>query len=85
VRDFAGWMAGELTAGHIDRLLDYRCLAPEAERNHPTEEHLLPLFFACGAAAGPLAARRVYEGYSYGLLAMDAWAFGEGAAATGPC
>jgi 4,5-DOPA dioxygenase extradiol len=85
VRDFAGWMAAELTAGNVDRLLDYRRLAPDAERNHPTEEHLLPLFFACGAAAGTLTARRVYEGYSYGLLAMDAWAFGEGAAATGPC
>jgi len=84
VRDFAGWMATELTAGNVDRLLDYRRLAPEAERNHPTEEHLLPLFFACGAAAGRLAAHRFHEGYAYGLLAMDAWAFGEGAASAGP-
>lgn len=80
VRDFAGWMAAELTAGNVDRLLDYRRLAPEAERNHPTQEHLLPLFFACGAAGEAPVARRAFEGFSYGPLAMDVWTFGEAAA-----
>jgi len=31
------------------QLLNYRQLAPYARQNHPSEEHLLPLFVAMGA------------------------------------
>lgn len=78
VRDFTEWVAARLDAGDVDSLLDYRRLAPDAERNHPTEEHLLPLFFACGAASGLAAVRRVHRGYAYGLLAMDVYLLGTG-------
>jgi 4,5-DOPA dioxygenase extradiol len=42
-------------------------------RAHPTEEHLLPLFAALGAGRG--AGRRVHASHTYGVLAMDVYAF----------
>lgn len=56
-------------------MLDYRRLAPSAERNHPTEEHLLPLFTALGAASPGTAGTRVHSSHTYGVLAMDVYAF----------
>ncbi|MCU0767595.1 MAG: dioxygenase [Gammaproteobacteria bacterium] len=81
VSDFTEWVVARLAAGDIERLLDYRALAPGADRNHPTEEHLLPLFFACGAAGAVPSVHRFYQGYAYGLLAMDVLVLGRGAAA----
>jgi 4,5-DOPA dioxygenase extradiol len=53
VTRFADWMEQALAANGIADLIDYRRLAPEAGRNHPTEEHLLPIFVAMGAGADP--------------------------------
>ncbi|HEY0197669.1 MAG TPA: class III extradiol ring-cleavage dioxygenase, partial [Rhodanobacter sp.] len=50
VRPFIKWIEQKLAAGDVDALLDYRRQAPFAERAHPTDEHLLPLFVALGAA-----------------------------------
>jgi 4,5-DOPA dioxygenase extradiol len=53
-----------------------RSFSKDAEENHPTEEHLLPLYVALGAA-GPIAhARRLHSSATYGVLRMDAYAFG---------
>ena len=49
VTDFASWFDEKLGGRKIQDLLRYRELAPFAQRNHPTEEHLLPLFVALGA------------------------------------
>lgn len=77
VEEFAQWMHDRVQAGEIDALLDYRARAPFAERNHPTEEHLLPFFVAAGAAgSGGKSGRRVHASHTYGVLAMDAYAFG---------
>lgn len=75
VSAFTEWVAGRLAANDRPALLDYRRLAPQAARNHPTEEHLLPLFSALGAAGPQTRARRLHAAYSYGALAMDAYAF----------
>jgi 4,5-DOPA dioxygenase extradiol len=56
-------------------LLNYREQAPFAVRNHPTEEHLLPLFLAMGAAGEAAKAKRLHSSYEYGVLAMDVYAF----------
>lgn len=76
---FAEWLARTMAAGDLESLLDYRRLAPEAVRAHPTEEHLLPLFFALGAA-GPewTQVLRLEGGIEYGMLSMDAYRFGPG-------
>jgi hypothetical protein len=77
VVEFADWMADKIARGSIEDLLDYRRRAPHAERNHPTDEHLLPLFFALGAARPGARGSRVHTSNAYGVLAMDAYAFDE--------
>lgn len=76
VAAFTTWIADTLAAGDVAALLDYRRRAPHAERAHPTDEHLVPLMFALGAAGEAAAARRfAAHDVRYGMLAMDAYAF----------
>ncbi|WP_424683611.1 dioxygenase [Frateuria sp. YIM B11624] len=76
VRPFIAWVEERLAAGDIDALLDYRRQAPFAQRAHPTDEHLLPLFVALGAAGTQPTARRIDAGIDHGILAMDIYRFG---------
>jgi len=73
-RDFNQWMADRLASGSVDDLLDYRRLAPDAARSHPTDEHLEPIFVSLGAGAFP--ARRIDLGITMGSLGMDGYVFG---------
>lgn len=76
VRAFDEWASWAITEGRTEDLLDYRARAPEAVRNHPTDEHLLPLFVALGAGTPTEPGRHLHKSYTYGVLAMDAYAFG---------
>lgn len=76
VTAFADWFDLALCQGRTCDLLAYRRLAPNAVRNHPTEEHLLPLFVALGAAGNNASAKRLHSSATYGVLRMDAYAFG---------
>jgi 4,5-DOPA dioxygenase extradiol len=75
VRPFIGWMEQKIGAGDIDALLDYRRQAPFAERAHPTDEHLLPLYVALGAAGARAEGHRIDAGIDLGFLAMDIYRF----------
>lgn len=75
VRLFADWMHQRLVAADTAALLDYRRQAPDARRAHPSEEHLLPLFVALGAAGEPFETLRFHAGIDDAVLAMDAFAF----------
>jgi 4,5-DOPA dioxygenase extradiol len=75
VRDFDAWMKSRLENNQHESLLDYRMQAPYAVRNHPTDEHLMPLFVAMGAAGEGAKAERLHASYEYGVLAMDMYAF----------
>ncbi|MHC1480957.1 DODA-type extradiol aromatic ring-opening family dioxygenase [Frateuria aurantia] len=76
VRPFTHWVEQALARNDIAALLDYRRQAPYAERTHPTDEHLLPLYFAMGAAGGDtLGATRIDAGIDLGMLAMDIYRF----------
>ncbi|KRE97796.1 extradiol ring-cleavage dioxygenase [Frateuria sp. Soil773] len=79
VKPFIGWIEQRLAAGDTGALLDYRRQAPFAERAHPTDEHLLPLFVALGAAGPGARAQRIEAGIDHGILAMDIYRF-DGAA-----
>ena len=68
------WLHDTLAAANSEALLDYRRLAPQAARNHPSEEHFLPLLVAAGAGLTPPGWRR-HTSHSYGALMMDAYAF----------
>lgn len=76
VTQFADWFDAALSEGRTCDLLGYRHLAPHAMRNHPTEEHLLPLFVALGAAGPNAPAHRLHASNTYGVLRMDAYSFG---------
>ncbi len=75
VAPFIDWIEQKLASGDIAALLDYRRQAPYAERAHPTDEHLLPLFIALGAAGEGPKAQRINAGVDQGLLAMDIYRF----------
>lgn len=75
VTEFCDWMAAKIKAGDIEALGAYRTLAPYAEQNHPTDEHLFPLFAALGAANEIASAVHFNQVMTYGMLAMDAWLF----------
>ncbi len=76
VTEFAEWMDAALREQRLDDLLDYRARAPHAAQNHPTEEHLLPVFVALGAAGPHAPARRLHASAMFSMLRMDAYAFG---------
>lgn len=75
VRAFADWIWQRIAAGDAAALFDYRRQAPEAARAHPTEDHLLPLFVALGAAGADPQPERFHAGIDTVVLAMDAYAF----------
>ena len=75
VQPFIRWIEQRLAEGDTAALLDYRRQAPFAERAHPTDEHLLPLFVALGAAGEGAQALRLDAGIDLGILAMDIYRF----------
>ncbi len=76
VSDFADWFDTAFRAERTGDLLDYRRLAPYAVKNHPTEEHLLPLYVALGAAGERPSIERLHASTTHGVLRMDVYAFG---------
>jgi 4,5-DOPA dioxygenase extradiol len=79
VRAFGDWLDEAVSEGRIADLMAWRERAPFGVRNHPTDEHLLPLFVALGAAGEGARGRRVHASHQYGVLMMDAYRF-DGAA-----
>ena len=77
---FADWMGEKLAAGDTDALVDYRRQAPNAKRNHPSEEHILPLFVALGAAGKGARGQLMHASGQHGVLRMDAFSFDKMAA-----
>lgn len=74
-KDFAAWFDNALNINSMDDLLNYRRLAPYAIQNHPTDEHLLPIFVAMGAASENWQAERLHTSATFGSLRMDAYSF----------
>jgi 4,5-DOPA dioxygenase extradiol len=75
VTAFADWVGSAVVAGDAGTLVDYRRRGPHACRNHPSDEHFLPLLVAMGAAGPGATGERVPGGVSHGALAMDAFVF----------
>jgi len=75
VTEFSDWMDARIMAADIASLIDYRRLAPHAADEHPTEEHILPLHVALGAASESFQATRLHRSVEFGFLRMDTYAF----------
>jgi 4,5-DOPA dioxygenase extradiol len=75
VQAFADWMVEHLATQDETALLDFAARAPHVTRNHPSLEHLMPLFFALGAAGEGWHATRLHESVTYRALRMDAFRF----------
>jgi len=75
VRQFTDWLAEHLYAHDISTLLDYRQQASGGVQAHPTDEHLLPLYVALGAAGKNAETNRFHAGIDNYVIAMDAYSF----------
>lgn len=75
VQQFDQWLKAAITHNDIDALLDYRRQAPYALKNHPSEEHLLPLFVALGAGGEQALGTQLHASFTYGVFSMAAYAF----------
>ena len=71
----AGTLLHRSASGDTDPLLRYLEEGPNGGRNHPTADHYLPLLVALGAGAGDRG-RNLHDGYTYGVLSMAAYAWG---------
>jgi 4,5-DOPA dioxygenase extradiol len=74
VKGFEQWLIAAVEKGDIEKLLNYQ-QAPYAQENHPSPEHLLPLFIALGAG-GERAGKLLHRSTTYGILSMAAFSFG---------
>jgi 4,5-DOPA dioxygenase extradiol len=74
VTAFTDALRDRLLAGDIAGALDWTAL-PEAHRNHPTTEHLFPLYVALGAGGAGARGRLLHRDVEMGGLALDAFAF----------
>lgn len=73
--EFNEWLADAVLARRMDDLVAYRDRAPFAVRNHPTDEHLIPLYVALGAGDAGGATKRLHSRIASGVISMDAYRF----------
>lgn len=71
---FDDWLVAAVTRGDEAALAMWK-QAPSAAHNHPTPEHLLPLFVAAGAAGPGWSGRVLHRSTTYGSLAMTMLSF----------
>jgi 4,5-DOPA dioxygenase extradiol len=75
---FDDWLVSAVERGATADLIDYANRAPHAQRSHPTDEHLLPLFVALGAAGVPARGACLHRSFTHGSLSMAAFSFSRG-------
>jgi 4,5-DOPA dioxygenase extradiol len=75
VTEFDDWLGEAVAAGDVDEVVRFRERAPHGARNHPTDDHFVPLLVAMGAAGDAPKGRRLHKSVSWGVLSMSAFAF----------
>ncbi|MFZ1682479.1 MAG: class III extradiol ring-cleavage dioxygenase [Rhizobiaceae bacterium] len=75
VNAFCDWFAEKFAADDRESILDWAEKAPFVRENHPTDEHLMPLFFAYGAAGEGAEAVQAHASRQFGFFAWDSWLF----------
>lgn len=74
VTAFTDPLSAALLAGDLAAALEWTAL-PYAQQNHPTPEHLYPLYVALGAGGVGARGRLLHSDVEMGGLALDAFAF----------
>jgi len=74
--EFAHWIRQAVVRADVEALLDYRRLAPHAERAHPTQEHFLPLLVALGASREGEVAQVIAGDINFGVISMESYVWG---------
>ncbi|MEM6382535.1 MAG: class III extradiol ring-cleavage dioxygenase [Pseudomonadota bacterium] len=73
---FTDWMHDALQSGDEPSLAAWLEKAPHARANHPTDEHLFPIFTAFGAAGEGARGERIHQSVEMdGVFAWDAYRF----------
>lgn len=67
---FNDWLHDAMIARDDEALMAWE-RAPDAQWNHPTNDHIIPLFTVLGATQG--SAERIHESIDYAVLSMDAY------------
>ena len=76
VTEFVTWMRRAILRGDTDNVVHALARAPHARRAHPSDDHLLPLMVALGAAPSVLPVKVLDGGVTYGMLSMESYVFG---------
>ncbi|MDO9166934.1 MAG: class III extradiol ring-cleavage dioxygenase [Rhodoferax sp.] len=74
--EFTHWVRQAVTGHDVERMVDYRRLAPHAQRAHPTDEHFLPLLVALGARGDLDPLQVIAGGITNGVLSMESYVWG---------
>lgn len=74
-RGFADALSRALESGAWNEVLAGPDGLEGGRWNHPSDDHILPLYVAMGAGGDGAAARRIHASTNYGVIAMDAFAF----------
>lgn len=72
-KEFRNWITTRLENGDIKKLKDIKNI-PYLRDNHPTLDHLLPLYINIGSSYDKKA-QSMIESYMFGNLAMDTYIF----------
>lgn len=80
VSSFVAWVDAALVNGEHEALIDYESQAPHAARNHPTNEHFLPLFVVLGAVGKNARIAHALRNEYDRAIALDAYVFARDAA-----
>ncbi|WP_434777072.1 DODA-type extradiol aromatic ring-opening family dioxygenase [Neisseria sp. Ec49-e6-T10] len=75
ITDFITWADEKLLAQDHQALVNYEQEAPFAHKNHPTNEHFLPLFVALGASTPNQQPIKLHDDIEYATLSMACWRF----------
>jgi 4,5-DOPA dioxygenase extradiol len=75
VSDFLNWLDAALVSGNHAAVLKAVIDAPHGTDNHPTMDHIMPLFVALGAGGPDGKAHKMHESVDHAVLAMDMWRF----------
>lgn len=75
---FTEWFHEQFEAGNKDAILDWRNSAPFPVENHPTDEHLMPIFFSYGASSNDeeATAQRIHSSKQFDSFVYDVYKFG---------